>query len=59
MNITHHYPALLELVFKELESDDENLENATNCVIEMILLAKRKPEFGSLRTAVISQVEHL
>lgn len=29
------------------------MENATNCVIELILLAKKKKEFESIRNAVI------
>jgi len=36
-NLTVNYPSLLQLVFAELENNqDENLENATNCVIELI-----------------------
>jgi hypothetical protein len=35
--LTTNYPALIQLVFAELENNkDENLENATNCVIELI-----------------------
>ena len=40
--LTDDYPDLLKLIFAELEADDDNLENATNCVIELILLAKKK-----------------
>jgi hypothetical protein len=58
-NMTQNYPELIKLVFQELEGEDENMENATNCVIELILLAKRKKEFSSIRDAVISKVEHL
>jgi len=33
------------------------LENATNCVIELISLARKNPEkFGSIREAVIEKV---
>lgn len=54
MNLTTAYPDLLKLVFSELDNRDENLENATNCVIELITLSKKKPEkFGSIREAVI------
>jgi hypothetical protein len=35
------------------------MENATNCVIELILLANRKKEFAGIRNVVISKVEHL
>lgn len=53
-NMTNMYPDLLKLVFSELENKDENLENATNCVIELIILSRKKPEkFGSIREAVI------
>lgn len=42
--LTERYPDLIQFVFTELENNkDENLENATNCVIEMIILAKREP----------------
>jgi hypothetical protein len=50
----------LRLVFSELENKDENLENATNCVIELITLARKKPkEFESIRNEVIDKVQHL
>ena len=39
--MTDNYPELFKLIFSELEGDNENLENATNCVIELILLAKK------------------
>ena len=38
------YPDLLKLVFSELQAVDENLENATNCVIELISLSRKMPE---------------
>ena len=57
--MTTNYPDLLKLVFSELEGDDENMENATNCVIELILLAKRKKEFSGIQDVVISKIEHL
>ena len=60
MNMTTNYPDLLQLVFSELENKDENLENATNCVIELISLSRKKPEkYGSIRDAVISKVRFL
>lgn len=59
-NMTSLYPDLLALVFSELENKDENLENATNCVIELIILSRKKPEkFASIRETVISKVSHL
>ena len=57
--MTLQYPDLLKLVFDELEGEDENMENATNCVIELILLAKKKKEFESIRAVVINKIEHL
>jgi hypothetical protein len=37
------YQPLFALVFSELEnSSDENIENATNCVIELISLSRKK-----------------
>lgn len=52
--MTTLYPDLLKLVFLELENKDENLENATNCVIELIILSRKKPEsFGSIGEAVV------
>lgn len=58
--LTNNYPALLQLVFIELENNkDENLENATNCVIELIQLARKKEQFASIKEVVISKVEHL
>lgn len=48
------------MVFAELETNkDENLENATNCVIELISVARKKANFSSIKQAVISKVEHL
>lgn len=55
-NMVQSYPDLIQLVFSELESNDESLENATNCVIELILLAKKKKEFNSIGELVISRV---
>ncbi len=53
-------PYLLQLVFTELETNkDENLENATICVIELMSVARKKPNFASIKEAVISKVEHL
>lgn len=50
----------MKLIFLELEEGkDENLENATNCVIELISMSRRKPEFEGIRQAVIMRVEHL
>ena len=57
--LTVNYPDLIRLVFNELDNKDENLENATNCVIELINLAKKKVEFSSIKDAVISKVEKL
>lgn len=59
-NMTQQFPDLLSLVFSELESKDENLENATNCVIELITLSRKKPEkFSSVKDAIIHKVTHL
>ena len=58
--LTTNYPALIQLVFTELEqSKDENLENATSCVIELISLTRKKEKFSSIRDTVIKNVEHL
>lgn len=46
-------------MFLELENKDENLENATNCVIELINLSRKKPQFANIKDAVISKVELL
>ena len=54
-----NFADLLQLVFSELESKDENLENATNCVIELINVARKKPQFSTIKDAVITKVEHL
>ena len=43
-------------MFSELENTDENLENATNCVIELINLARKKPNFSSIKDAVVTKV---
>jgi hypothetical protein len=40
-----------------LEGEDESLENATNCVIELILLAKKKKEFEGINSFVINHVQ--
>ena len=54
INMTEQFPDLLNLVFTELENKDENLENATNCVIELITLSRKKPEkFTSIKDAII------
>jgi hypothetical protein len=58
--LTTNCAALIQLVFAELETNkDENLENATNCVIELISVARKKANFSSIKQAVISKVEHL
>lgn len=46
-------------MFDELEGEEEIMENATNCVIELILLARKKKEFESIQEVVISKIEHL
>ena len=47
-------------MFAELENNkDENMENATNCVIELISLARKKEQFASIKDVVMSKVEHL
>lgn len=44
----------------ELDSEsDEIMEHATNTVIELILLAKRKEEFAPITQLVIDKVENL
>ncbi len=58
-NLTQSYPDLLQLIFAELEGEEESLENATNCVIELILLAKKKREFEGINTFVINHVSQL
>ena len=50
---------LLNLVFVELDNKDENLEVATNCVIELIKLAKKKTEFQTIKDTVVSKIETL
>jgi hypothetical protein len=58
--MTTNCASLLQLVFAELETNkDENLENAANCVIELISVARKKANFGSIKQAVISKIEHL
>jgi hypothetical protein len=58
--LTTNCASLIQLVFAELETNkDENLENATNCVIELISVARKKANFSSIKQAVISKVEHL
>ena len=53
-------PQLLELVFKELENNsDENMENATNCVIELIHVAGKKSQFAAIKDAVMANVSLL
>lgn len=47
-------------MFSELENNnDENLENATNCVIELISLSRKKAEFSGINELVLGKVEHL
>eukprot|EP00347_Sterkiella_histriomuscorum_P023855 403333152 len=59
-NMTQQYPDLLALVFNELDNKDENLENATNCVIELISLSRKQPEkFASIREAVVEKISRL
>jgi hypothetical protein len=58
--MTDMYPDLIQLVFKELENKDENLENATSCVIELISLSRKKPEkFSKIKDMVVSNVNLL
>jgi hypothetical protein len=39
------YPEILKLVFSELNgSDEDSIEYSTNCVIELILLCKKKKD---------------
>jgi hypothetical protein len=53
-------PQLLEIVFKELENNsDENMENATNCVIELIHVAGKKSQFAAIKDAVMANVSLL
>jgi hypothetical protein len=59
-SLTTAFPSLIQLVFTELEtSKDENLENATSCVIELISLTRKNEKFSSIRDTVIKNVEHL
>lgn len=55
-NLTQNYPELLQLIFSELEGEEESLENATNCVLELIILAKKKKEFEGINRFVINHV---
>ena len=53
-------PDLLQLVFQELENNsEENMENATNCVIELINVAGKKRQFETIKETVMSKVSLL
>ena len=59
-NMPQNYPELMKLIFNELENKDENLENATNCVIELLILSRKNPaKFSQLRELVVSKVNLL
>lgn len=55
-NMVENYPEIIKLVFAELEGEEESLENATNCVCELILLAKKKSEFSGIKNYVINHI---
>lgn len=48
-NLANDNPNLMELVFEELQSDqDENLEAATEIVIELVKLGRGKEKFKAI-----------
>jgi hypothetical protein len=48
-NLVNECPHLLELVFQELYSaDEENLSNAVTSIVELITLSRKRPDFASI-----------
>ena len=59
LSLTNQFSDILQLVFSELENTDENLENATTCIIELINLAKKNQQYSAIKEAVIVKIEKL
>jgi hypothetical protein len=39
------YQEITKLIFNQMEGRDENLESATDCMVELIYISRRKEEF--------------
>lgn len=60
-NLLAENPAMIELIFEELSSeDDDNLQVAVNCIVELITISRiRRNNFGSFLDLVVSRVQTL
>ena len=58
-NLVTDCPYLIEMVFTELNSEEEdNLTAAVDCIIELIQLSQKK-DYGAIKETVISKVGDL
>ena len=60
-NLPSENPAMVEMIFEELNSeDDDNLQVAVNCIVELMSISRvRKNNFGSFLDVVVSRVQSL
>ena len=60
-NLLSENPAIVEMIFDELNSeDDDNLQVAVNCIVELMSISRvRKNNFGSFLDVVASRVQSL
>ncbi len=60
-NLLSENPAMVEMIFEELNSeDDDNLQVAVNCIVELMSISRvRKNNFGSFLDVVASRVQSL
>jgi hypothetical protein len=60
-NLLSENPAMVEMIFEELNSeDDDNLQVAVNCIVELMSISRvRKNNFGSFLDVVVSRVQSL
>ena len=59
IHFTTNYPELMKLIFFELQGEYDLMEIASNCVIELILLAKKRKEYEGIRIYIVDNIEGL
>ena len=59
-NLVNDCPNLIEMVFEELNSEEEeNLTTAVDCIVELISLSQKKDRYVAIKATMISKVGDL